>query len=516
MRAFGARLARDELHGPARGLHRTVGIARGATDVGEPVVEQAQVDSVPARVEGADGRLEVGARTRPASDGERRLGGSDLQVRIDRRPAGLPARCGRADRPVRDGQRRLQGGELVRRGVLRGRDGGRLDGRGASEHRVVGSRPQLGQQRRWTGQRRREGDAVPGPRDRQQVALHRPTDRLVAEGDRSIALHDEAVLHSLGEAGPHVGVQDAVAMAWAAGGSGRRAVGLGLVRLGDVRELLRGERQPGRRHQPQDAAALGRARLDAGDDQGVKRVAQRRAGQLAAGGEQFLGDEREATRPFHDQQQETGRRSFALDPFDQGGEVVAIQRLQGQPLERSRGGRDGRQVAGPRIVAGHDVRLIRRDDREPLIAGDARQEPHQGAGRRIGAMEVLEDEGHRLAIAEPPEHAEDGLERPRLPPLRRAGDPLHRFPEPDRQVGQEPDHVEGGRPQDGLERRVVQRAQGRPDGPDHRGIGVVGTTRPGAPAQDRPRLREFGDARDAFVEESADAHARGPAQDERS
>ena len=62
---------------------------------------------------------------------------------------------------------------------------------------------------------------------------------------------------------------------------------------------------------------------------------------------------------------------------------------------------------------------------------------------------------------------------------------------------------------------VVQLAEGRADRPDDRGVRIVGAARPRAAAQDGPRLGQFGDARQALVEEPADADPGRATQDQR-
>ena len=93
---------------------------------------------------------------------------------------------------------------------------------------------------------------------------------------------------------------------------------------------------------------------------------------------------------------------------------------QGQPLERSWRGRDRGDGAHPRVVAGHDVRLIRDDEREPLVRRDPGEERDQRPRRRVRAVQVLEHEDDRFPLAEPAQHAEDALERPGLATFRGA------------------------------------------------------------------------------------------------
>ena len=121
---------------------------------------------------------------------------------------------------------------------------------------------------------------------------------------------------------------------------------------------------------------------ESGDDQLVERAGQRGARQFAAGGEELLGDERQAAGPFGDEEQQAGRRPFALDPLDQGRQLVAIERRQGQAFWRTRTGRDRPQVHRPRVVASDDVGLVGADDRESLLARDPSQERRRAPGSR--------------------------------------------------------------------------------------------------------------------------------------
>ena len=170
--------------------------------------------------------------------------------------------------------------------------------------------------------------------------------------------------------------------------------------------------------QAQDAPALLGADRQPGDDELVERAGQRGARQFAAGGEELLGDERQAAGPFGDEEQQAGRRAFALDPLDQRGQLVAVERRQRQALGRARAGGDRAEVRRPRVVAADDVGLVRADDRQALFARDAGQERDERPGRGIGQMEVLEDEDDRMLLAQPAEQAEDPLQRPRLAPFR--------------------------------------------------------------------------------------------------
>ena len=172
---------------------------------------------------------------------------------------------------------------------------------------------------------------VARPGDRQQVARHGAPDRGVPERDGVAGLDQEPVRQRLAAARPQVGVEHAIALARSGHRAWRGAGRVDLERGGDRRQL--GRPPSGRSasdNQAQDPAAFLGADREAGDDQLVERAGQRGARQLAAGGEQLLGDERQAAGPFGDEEQQAGRRPFALDPLDQRGQLVAIERRQRQ------------------------------------------------------------------------------------------------------------------------------------------------------------------------------------------
>ncbi len=140
------------------------------------------------------------------------------------------------------------------------------------------------------------------------------------------------------------------------------------------------------------------------DHQLVERAGQRRARQLASGGQQLLGDERQPARPLGDEQQQAGRCPFALDPLDQGRQLVPIERRDDKP--RSAGA--GRPSIAARSAVHGSSRATTSDWCVPTIArrcsaGDPGQERDQGAGGGVGEVEVLDDEHDRLPLAEPAE-----------------------------------------------------------------------------------------------------------------
>ena len=78
-----------------------------------------------------------------------------------------------------------------------------------------------------------------------------------------------------------------------------------------------------------------------------------------------------------------------LDPLDQSRQLVAIERRQGQSIGLPRTGQDRPEVGRPGVVATDDVRLMRSDDRQPLLARDPGQERHQRPCGGIGEVQVL-------------------------------------------------------------------------------------------------------------------------------
>ena len=247
----------------------------------------------------------------------------------------------------------------------------------------------------------------------------------------------------LGEPRGEVRVEHAAA---ATRGAGRARGGPAVSDLevgGDRGELLRVERPARRREQPQDPPALERADGQAAHDQLVERAGERRRRQLAAGGQQLLGHERAAAGSLGDEEQQAGRGALALDPLDERRQLVTVEERQRQPLHAAAARRRWSPGRGPRVVARDDVRLVRGDERQPLVASDPGEERHERAGRGVGAMQVLEDR------ARPGWRSPSRPSMPRTPSRvrawRRSGAP-GRLPvdgsrppvEPGRELGQQP------------------------------------------------------------------------------
>ena len=473
-RPFRAGLARDEIHGMLRCGPGGRRVAGGATDMGEPVVEEPDADAVSAGVQGTDRRLEVGRRSRRAPDRE----GRDRRTFLEIGPVG-GADGGRALRAalrpvesfdtVAQAQGKLERLQLVGRGVPLGGQIGGGDGRLTCGGSVVGLEPVVGGRRREIAESRGQRGVVPSQRQGEQVALDGRSDELVSEADRIIALDQETVLDALGESRGKVGVEDPVAAPEHVGGARGRAVRLDLEVGGDRGQLLGIERAPGRRDEAQHSPAFHRTNGEAAHHELVQRAGERRGGQLAAGGQEFLGDERAAAGPLGHEQEQAGRRSFAFDALDEGRQFAPIQERQRQPLERPGCGRDGGDRAGPRVVAGHDVRLIRGDERQPLVRRDPCQEGHERPRRRIRAVQVLEHEDDRASLTEPPQHPEDALQGACLASFgcarmlgeRRAAGRA----KAGRDARQDAREIGRGRAQDGVQLVVGQGLERRPDPP---------------------------------------------------
>ena len=179
-----------------------------------------------------------------------------------------------------------------------------------------------------------------------------------------------------------------------------------------------------------------------------------------------------------------------------------------------------RDRAHPRVVAGHDVRLIRDDERQSLVRRDPGEERHQRPRRRVRAVQVLEHEDDRFPLAEPAQHAEDAFERPGLATFRGALVARQRRPpgrlQTSRHAGHDPDDVGRGRTEHG-----VQSSSDRASsvGPTDRTTGPYGSSVPAGIAAPRSTVigsRESADPSDRLVEEAADPDAGRSAQEHRA
>ena len=114
----------------------------------------------------------------------------------------------------------------------------------------------------------------------------------------------------------------------------------------DGRQPVAVDRAAGKGEDPRDAPAFRGPGRHPRDDKLVERAGQRRIGELPAGRQQLLGDQRQPSRPFGDQQKQARRRALALDPLDQCGQLVAVERQRG---------RSDRAGAGPDSIAARSV-----------------------------------------------------------------------------------------------------------------------------------------------------------------
>ena len=263
--------ARHQLHRSTGRLGRVLRVPGGAEDVGEAVVQQTKADAITTWVKRSHRGFQVRGRSRPATHGECRLRGPDLQLRVDGTAFRATLRGRRPGRSLRDGQGTLKCREFIGRSMPFGRDGGGGD-RGSPGHdRIVRPSPQLGEQGGRSRQRGGDRHAVTSPGDRQQVALDGSPDGLVAKDDRPFAFGHESVFDRLGQTSSDIRVEDAIAMPRPAGRPRRRPIGLSLEGFGDVGQLLGKQGKSRWCHEAQDATALRRASRNASHHEVIER-----------------------------------------------------------------------------------------------------------------------------------------------------------------------------------------------------------------------------------------------------
>ena len=497
------------------------GSPAGAPDLGQALVAAGRAERGPGARRGApiaDSRYAVARDMRPTakaasaartwrstrSEAGRGPAAGRPPGRAGRRAATAPARARRARRPRRGGRPRHPAASIAARArglrvvappasAAATADGGSARAAASAAWwrvRAIGSRSR--------------STAVPI----ELVAERRSRPSRSTRKPCSIASAEPAA---------QVGVEDAVA----APRTRRRSAGAGrsVVDLEVGRDAPRAA--PASSGRPAGAISRrtrrhSRERIDQpGDDELVERAGERRRRQLAAGGEQLLGDERQAAGALGDEQQQAGRGPFALDPLDEDGELVAVERRQGQPLGRPRARRrSSRRSADPRVVAGDDVGLVGGDDAPG--AGRAAIRARNVTSARVagvGAMEVLEDEHDRPPLAEPAEHPEDALQRPGLAALRAPSGRIRRSGAGRVEPGAEV-RAAGGRPPTppGRARSASSSSasarERRADGPDERAVRLVGAGRPRRRRAGRSSARaSAAHAGDRLVEEAGDPDA---------
>ncbi len=194
--------------------------------------------------------------------------------------------------------------------------------------------------------------------------------------------------------------------------------------------------------------------------------------------------------------------------------------MEDQGLERPRTGRDRVQIVHPRVVARHDVGLVRADDHQPLIAPDAGEKGEQGTGCGIREVEILEDDGDGPTFAKASQEAEDPFQRSGLAPLRRGHGALGEI-DPDRrqarpEIRHEAHDLGRGTTEHRDEVGWWQAVKRRPDGPDDRSVGCISRRRPGGRPQDRHRLEQGMHPGDHFVEQPGRPDPGGPIDQQRA
>ncbi len=373
-------------------------------------------------------------------------------------------------------------------------------------------------------ERRGERRVVPGPCERQEIGGDRTPEELVAEVDAVVADHHEAVLDGLVEARGEIGVE--IARLLAAGRRRPLRVARGPRTLDPLKlridggEPVASERPAGRGQQAQHSPAGIRAPRESRDHQVLERAGERAALQLASGGNELLGDERAAARSLGHQHEDPGGWPLALDPFDESRQLVPVQRTHHDPVGTARPLGDPGEVGPEGVAAREVVRLPGGDQAEPPLLGGAGQERDELARRSISLVKVLDDEHDRLAVTEPPERSQQPLQHAILAPLRRGGRRTGRkHAQPGRpiaQAGHDAHDVLRAGGQDSRQRVVIERQQGRLDGPDQRRVRAIGAGRAGTPAEQAEGLRKAGHPDASLVEEARNAkpaaalHEHGP------
>ncbi len=323
------------------------------------------------------------------------------------------------------------------------------------------------------------------------------------------------------QAGPQVGVECAGAGPRAGHRTRHGPVGVGLEGRGDGGELLAGERPLGQRHEAQRPAGIRRDRIASRAMISSSNEPLSDAdGELAAGRQQLLGDERQAARALGDEQQQAGRGALALDALDQGRQLVAVERRQEDPFggragrSRWRRGRPSTDRRARPCRAGACPTMARRWSREIRARNVTKARVAASARWRSSRTSTT---GRRSPSR--PSRPRMPFERPRLASFRGRAAAAPRGPPGDvedrREVGQQPDDLGCGRSEQVGEVVERQGAQGRTDGPHDRSVGFVRAGGPGRRAQDGHRLAERMHPDDGLVDETGHADTGGPIEQDR-
>ena len=200
---------------------------------------------------------------------------------------------------------------------------------------------------------------------------------------------------------------------------------------------------------------------------------------------------------------------LAFDGLDQLGQLVAVERAEGQLGRRVVALRHLGQRRPKRVAAGQLVGLIGGQDAQAAGPRHPGQEGGQGPGPGVGRLQVLERDHHRGLLADPVEHPEDRLEHAGLTSLRLGhGRSLGQHPqaaEPLDDPGQEPAELLDPGPGDPRQLAVRQGGDETLEPGRHRRVGIADSARAGAAANDHKGLGQERDPSLGLVEKAAGA-----------
>ena len=225
---------------------------------------------------------------------------------------------------------------------------------------------------------------------RQQVAVDGLADQRVAERvGLARAGHDHLVRDRLAQAAQQVGLVEVRQRR-------QQPVAHRVLDRDRAHDLLRGVGQP----------------LHARDEQVAQRLGQLLAA-VGGGGEQLLGVERVALAALEQAVGEVvgGRR--VEDRGDLGGELVAAEALQPEPVDAGRALELGQQRP-QRMAPVQLVGAVGDDQRQRLRARAAHEEGQEVARGLVGPVQVLEHQHDGLDAAEPLDQRQQRLEHARL------------------------------------------------------------------------------------------------------
>ena len=211
----------------------------------------------------------------------------------------------------------------------------------------------------------------------------------------------------------------------------------------------------------------------------LQRVAQA-AGQREAGGsggQQLLGEERVATGAGQHRGDELRLGRLAPDARQLRRHIGLAERAELDDLDALQAQQLGEQRA-ERVTPMELIGPVGGQQQHRLATGVANEEPEEVACRRIGPMEVLQDEHQRPFLRQAMQDPEHDLEQAgagRRGAQRRIGWPLgasRRRTE----VGQQVRQLGASRPDQAVEAVGVQRAHQRSEGRDERSVREAGLT----------------------------------------